>query len=250
MSDSTATATGPSTGPGGREPAAKPSALRRLGGLYLDILISSFFGWIVCFTFGWQAYWSSIVLFLLVAELLWCREHLNPTVGEFCVGIRYLTSSSAHVVADIKIINPKFKLNDYILLAGVGEITLSFIFLCGWTFCNQIIVLGMPVGQPFSLVYWVLSGLAFFACGASFLSGSKNTLWTVPPVQLWFVFDFYRSADPWGKLLKADQDYSPWFANAFATFAKLPGPLWFELFCCWSFFAILVVLLSRRQWVN
>jgi hypothetical protein len=250
MTGSTTTGTAGAPGSGGREPAAKPSASRRLASLYLDVLISGFFSWIVCFTFGWQSYWSSTVLILLVAELLWCRERLNPTVGEFCLGIRYLTSSSAHVVADIKVIHPKFKLNDYVLLAGMGEITLAFIFFCGWTFCDKVIVLGYPVGPPFSLVYWILSGLAFFACGASFLSGSKNTVWTVTPLQLLFVINFYLSADAWVKILKTEQDYSPWLSNVLEAFGKVPGSLWFELFCCWSVFTILVVFLSRRHWVN
>jgi hypothetical protein len=221
-----------------------------LASLYLDFLISAFLAWIVCFTFHWESDWSSMLLVLLVAELFWCRDRLHPTVGEFCLGIRYLTSSSSHVVADIKVVNPKLKLNDFILMAGIVEISLAFFFLCGWTFFNQVVFLTMAFGAPLSMVYWVLGGLLFFVCGASFLSASKNTTWIVPLAHVWFCLDLFKSADGWVKIIKENSADAPSVAALLAAWPKATGPLLTELFCLLSAYMIAVVFFSRRHWTH
>ncbi|MGH7740114.1 MAG: hypothetical protein ACREL1_08215 [bacterium] len=236
--------------PRGREPIVKPSVFRRLAGLYLDALIASFFSWLICFTFSWQREWNSMALVLLVAELFWCRDRLRTTVGEFCLGIRYLTSSSSHVVADIKIVNPKLKLNDFILIAGVAEISLAFVFFSGWTFLNQIALFNWSWGPPFSFIYWILIGLFFFACGASFLSGSKNTIWIVPAVHLWLILDLLKSAQAWTRIFRDGFADMPCASALLAAWPKSSGLLLIEFFCLFSFFVISVVFLSRRQWVH
>src|SRR5689334_11172946 len=107
-----------------RKPTPRPSAWRQLAAIYVDCLICAFVGWVVCFTFAWQGYWSSLALFLWIGEFMWCRNQLHPTAGEFCLGIRYLTSSSSQVVADIQVIHPKLKMNGFLLTAGIMELTL------------------------------------------------------------------------------------------------------------------------------
>jgi hypothetical protein len=233
-----------------REPITKPSILRRMASIYVDILVCAFLAWVVCFTFGWQAYWSSAILFVVVGELLWCRDRLHPTAGEFCVGIRYLTSSSTHVVADIQIIHPKLKLNNYILIAGVIELTLAFLTLSGWTFLSKAVLLGFSFGPPFSLIYWVMEGLAFFACSASLLSGSKIAPWLIIPIHLWLTFDFFKSAVVWRDILKSDLYYAPWVSNALSSIAGTNYASFVDLFSLWSLFLVMLVVLSRRHWVN
>jgi len=242
VSESTLASPGPR---GGREPITKPTLFRRLAGYYLDLLVSAFLAWIVCFTFRWQADWSSLALLILIAELFWCRDKLNPTIGEFCTGIRYLTSSSAHVVADIKIVNPKFKLNDFILLAGLVEITLAFAFFCGWTFLDQVAFLRLTFGPPLSLIYWTLAGLLFFMCGASFLGGSKNTPWVVILAHGWFSLDLFFSSDEWAARLR--EAFGPAGPTAWA---DLTGPHLTEFFCALSLYLIATAFFSRRHWTH
>ncbi len=117
--------------------SARPTVWRQFASKYVDVLICGFISWVVCFTFGWHTYWASMTLFLFFGEWFWCRDRLHPTAGEYCLGIRYLTSSSSQVVADIQVIQAKLKLNGFLLTAGIVEMTLAMLPLfSGWTFLS------------------------------------------------------------------------------------------------------------------
>src|SRR5581483_6728942 len=92
----------------------RPTLARQMAAKYVDVLAAGFIGWILCSTIGsWRPYWAQASIFLFFSQWLWFRHQLLPTVGEYFLGIRYLTSSSSQVVADIKIIQAKLKLNPY-----------------------------------------------------------------------------------------------------------------------------------------
>ncbi len=198
MTASTTTHTQP------RKQATRPTVWRILAGYYVDFLICGFLSWIVCFTFGWQSDWATLALFLFFGQAFWCRDRLQPTAGEFCVGIRYLTSASSQVVADIKVVHGKLKLNGFLLFAGITELTLAMLFFSGWTFLTKAVFFGLTFGPPLSVVYWALTGFAFFLCCGYFLSASKLAFLVVPGVHLLFLADLWVSRQAWGALLSQD----------------------------------------------
>lgn len=228
-----------------RKPTARPTLWRLLASKYVDILICGFIAWIVCYAFGWQTNWPSLSLFLWVGEFIWCRDRLNPTAGEFCLGIRYLTSSSSHVVAEIQVIQAKLKLNGYLLFAGVTELTLAILFFSGWTFFTKVVVWGFLFAGPFSLVYWIVAGLAFFLCSGYLLSGSKNALWVVPVIHLIFLVDFVKSSSDWRSLVDGI-----WIFMPIVHLLKDAPFHWVGLFGLWSLFLLGVLALSRKHLVN
>ena len=228
----------------------RPTVLRLLASKYVDLLICGFFAWVVCSTFSWQSLWASFTLFLWVGEVIWCRDRLNPTAGEYCLGIRYLTSSSSQVVADIQVIHPKLKLNGFLLTSGVVELTLAILFLCGWTVLGKAVFWGMPFGPPLSLAYWIISGFAFFLCSGYLLGGSKNALWIVPLVHLVLALDFFMSYPSWKALLQNDMFYPPWLSEAFIHVAKYQSFFLLEIFTLWSLFVALSLIFSRKLLVN
>lgn len=233
-----------------RKQTVRPSVWRLIASMYVDLLICGFIAWILSFTFGWQSHWPTVALFLLFTEVLWCRDRLNPTAGEYCLGIRYLTSSSSQVVADIKVINPKLKLNGALVFAGVVELTMAILLFCGWTFLGKVVVWGNVVNAPLSLIYWAVAGLAFFLCSGYLLSGFKYTPWVVLVIHGWFAADFFQSYPIWKELLQSDVFYTPWVSNLLMHLAKSQSFLFLELFGLWSFFVIGVLLFSRKHLVN
>ena len=176
------------TAPGdSKKKSPRPGTARILAGYYVDFLLSAFLSWVACFSFGAQNFWFWVTLFVWVLEVLWCRERLVPTAGEYVLGIRYMTSSSSHVVADIQVLHPKLVLNGFLLFGGVVDLTLAFLFLSGWTFLARAVVLGMAIESPWSLIYWVVSGLLFFLAATALLGGSKSAVWLVPLIHAWFL---------------------------------------------------------------
>ncbi len=239
-----------STGTEPRQPSARPSVWRLIGSQYVDLLMCGFVAWVVCFAFGWQTNWASLALFLWAGQLFWCRDRLHPTAGEYCLGIRYLTSSSSQVVADIQIVHAKLKLNEYLLVAGVVELTLAFLFLSGWTFLGKAVVFGVVLGSPYALVYWAFAGFAFFICGGYMLSGCKVALWVVPLVHVLFGLDFFISYPAWKELMQNNLFYTPWVWSALVAFAKSQSFFFLELFALWSCFVMGVLAFSRKHLVN
>jgi hypothetical protein len=228
----------------------RPSVARLLASKYVDILICGFIAWVVCFTFSWQSLWATLTLFLWVGEVIWCRDRLNPTAGEYCLGIRYLTSSSSQVVADIQVIHNKLRLNGFLVTAGVVEMTLAFLFFGGWTFLGKVAFLGFAFGPPLSLLYWAVAGFAFFLCCGSLLSGSKLALWIVPIVHACFLAEFFRSYPAWKNILQNDFSPHPWISEATLNLVKSESFIPLGIFVVWSFFVFASILLSRKHLVN
>jgi hypothetical protein len=161
-----------------------------------------------------------------------------------------LTSSSSQVVADIQVIHAKLKLNGFLLAAGVVELTLAFAFLTGWTFIEKAVVWGYSFGGPFSLLYWVPMGLAFFVCGGQILSGAKNSLWILLATHLVLGIEFVKSYPVWESFFKEAPSYTPWISALLVNLIKsqaiyLPG-----LFLFWTAFAAASLYFSRRHLVN
>ncbi len=206
--------------------------------------------WIVAFTFGWQSSWATLTLFLFFCEWFWCRDRLNPTAGEYCLGIRYLTSASSQVVADIQVVHNKVKLNGFLILLGVVELTTAILFLCGWTFMSKIAVWNIPVESPLSLLYWVVSGFAFFLCAGYVLSGSKNASWAVPIIHTFFALNFFQSRPLWEELLKTSVFANPWALGALIHLAQTQFFLLWEVFVVWSVFAFGMLVFSRKHLIN
>ncbi len=233
-----------------KKKSPRPGSIRQLAGYYVDLLFSAFLAWVACFTFNGQAYWLSITLFLWFAEVLWCRDRLIPTAGEFILGIRYMTSSSSHVVADIQVLHPKLVLNAFLVFGGVVDLTLSLMFLSGWTFLGRAVVVGIELPAPWPLVYWVGSGFLFFLAATSLLGGSKNAVWMVPLIHAWFVVDFYQSFRAWTDLVHHELIFTPWISAAMISLAKNQSSLILGLFSLYSLFLLVTVTFSRRHLVN
>jgi hypothetical protein len=233
-----------------RKQTSRPSMGRIIGSKYVDLLISGFISWLICFTFGWQTTWPTITLFLWVGEMFWCRDRLVPTVGEYCLGIRYLTSSSSQVVADIQVIHAKLKLNSFLLLAGIVELTAAFFFFCGWTFVGKAVVSGVVIDPGYSLFYWALVGFAFFVCSGYLLNGSKLALPVVPVVHGIMAIDFARSYPVWKDLMQNDLFYTPWIWGVVVHLAKSQPMIFLQVYAFWSVFVVLVLYFSRKLLVN
>lgn len=232
------------TPPGGKK-NTRPTLVRQVLAKYVDVLVCGFLGWILCFTIpGWRPYWAQAALFLFFSQWIWCREQLIPTAGEFFLGIRYLTSSSSQVVADIQVIQAKLKLNGYLIAAGIGDLTLAFTFLAGWTFFPNAVAFGFSFDPSLSVAYWAVSGLAFFVSAGYLLGGSRLSFAVVPSVHLFFCLDLSLSQPQWTTML---QGAAP---DILVTALKdLPLPF-FEAFAVWSLFVAGSLVLSRKHMVN
>ncbi len=233
-----------------RKPTARPTVWRLLSSKYVDLLICGFVAWLVCFAFGLQSFFISITTILWVVEWFWCRDRLIPTVGEYCLGIRYLTSSSSQVVADIQVIHNKLKLNGFLLGAGVVDLSLAILFFCGWTFLGKAVFLGIQVGPPLALVYWIFTGFLFFISSGNLLSGSKQALWVVPAAHLATGIEFFISYPVWKPLLENDLSYPPWVTPAFVHMIKSQSFFFLEVFGVWSLFVVASLVFSRKHLIN
>jgi hypothetical protein len=232
------------TPPGGKK-NTRPNLARQILAKYVDVLVCGFLGWIVCYTVpGWRPFWAQAALFLFFSQWIWCREQLIPTAGEFFLGIRYLTSSSSQVVADIQVIQAKLKLNGYLIAGGIVDLTLAFVFFAGWTFFPNAVVLGYSLDPSLSVLYWALSGLGFFVCAGYLLGGSKMALWAVPVIHVFFWLDFFLSQSQWTGFL---QGLSPAFLVD--QLKNLPLPF-YQIFGAWTLYVTGVLALSRKHMVN
>jgi hypothetical protein len=233
-----------------KKKSPRPSSVRILAGYYVDFLFVAFLSWVACFSFNGQSFWFWVTLIVWILEVVWCRDRLVPTAGEYIMGIRYMTSKSSHVVADIQVIHPKLVLNGYLLFGGVVDLSLSFYFLSGWTFLSKAVVLGMPLQPPWSLIYWVVSGLLFFLAASSLLGGSKSAVWLVPLIHAWFLADFQKSLTGWTGLLPNALIITPWVSVTLNALAKNQSTVMLGLFTLFSVYLLLVVAFSRKHLVN
>jgi hypothetical protein len=233
-----------------RKQTARPTVWRQLASKYVDLLICGFLAWVASFTFGWRPYWLHLALFLWVAEVFWCRDRLNPTAGEYCLGIRYLTSSSSQVVADIQVIHAKLKLNGALLFAGVVELTLAILCLSGWTLLPNAASFGEALAPPLSLLYWIVAGLSFFLCSGYLLSGSKLALWAVPLIHVLLSGDLFVSRPEWIALLSGGLSSSPALLGVLLRSAHGPSFLLPEIFVSWSLLLVGILIVSRKHLVN
>ncbi len=235
-----------STHPQPGKKSARPTVWRQFASKYVDVLICGFISWVVCFTFGLHSYWASMTLFLFVIEVFWCRDRLNPTAGEYFLGIRYLTSSSSQVVADIQVIHAKLKLNSFLLTAGVVELTIAIFLFSGWTFLSQAPAFGFYVAPPLSLIYWALAGFAFFLCSGYLLSGSKLAFGIIPAVHVFFLVDLFLSRPLWNTLLQNADTAASGLAHA----ARMQSFPLLDFFILWSLFVLLTLIFSRKHLIN
>jgi hypothetical protein len=177
-----------------------------------------------------------------VAETLWCRDRLRPTAGEFCLGIRYLTSSSSQVVADIQVLHSKLKLNGFLVAAGVVELTLAVLLLSGWTFLGKAAALGWVLPAPLSMVYWALMGIGCFTCGGLILGASRQALWAVPAIHAIMAADLRWSQGAWGNVLREDV----LLTGGSGSWGAVAPFLW-QAFLLWGIIAAAGLALSRKH---
>jgi len=237
MTTSTSTA-------GSKKQNTRPTLWRVAASKYVDLLFAGFIAWVACFAFGWPSAWSSLAIFLWVAETLWCRDRLHPTAGEFCLGIRYLTSSSSQVVADIQVVHPKLRLNGFLVAGGILELTLAVVFFSGWTFLGKAAFLALVLEPPLPMLYWGLMGLGSFICGGLVLGGSRAALWGVPSLHLLTALDLRWSQEAWRSILRSEGPTAGWVAKV---------PAWVGPWESAALLALVLtvgLLLSRKHLVN
>ncbi len=192
--------TAPATG---RVPAKRPSFGRRLGAVYLDLLLSAFLAWVLATAFSIRGEWSTLTFGLYLLQYVVCRGALRPSLGDFFMGIRYLSSSSKQVVADIRVVNPKVPLNGFLLLAGVVEITLAVLSFALWTVMDRSVLLGQTLTLPTAFLWDTCLGFLYFLSAALLLSASRNAVWVVPILHGILVSEAVVSLQAWQRLLAA-----------------------------------------------
>ncbi len=166
------------------------------------------------------------------------------------MGIRYLTSSSSQVVADIQVIHSKLRLNGFLLSAGVAELTLALAFLGGWTFLNKAAVWNFQVAPALSWTFWVGAGLAFFVCGASILSGSRTAQEIFLVVHSALCADILKSGPAWESLAKDPASFTHWVPLALMNGLRASLPFLPEVFIVLSAAGVVILFFSRRHLVN
>lgn len=233
-----------------KKKSPRPGSVRVLAAYYVDFLFSAFLAWVICFSFESQPFWLWVTLIAWAGEAWWCHYRLIPTAGQYLLGIRYMKSSSSHVVADILVLHPKLVLNGFLLFGGVVDLTFSFGFLSGWTFLDGAAVGGVALQTPWSLIYWVVSGILFFLAATSMLGGSKNALWLVPLIHAWFSIDFHQSFQAWAGQFHTDLIFTPWISSAMISLAKSQSSLTLGLFTLFSGYLLVTVAFSRKHLVN
>ena len=232
-----------------RPPARRPTAWRRFGASYLDMLFSAFLAWVSCHAFQAHDEWFFVFITIYFIQAVFCRGNLKPTLWEATLGVRYLMSTSNQVVADIKVVNPKLKLNAFLMAAGVVEISLALAVLSLWTVLDQAASWGTVLKEPTSFLYYGGFGILLFLCAASLLSGSRNARWAVPIVHAGLLLDHFVSAAKWLEILPGKEVLWPWAAKA----AKIePGLVASALlfFAAWSLVLAVGTGLSRKYLVQ
>ncbi len=241
---------GQAAAPGsGRQPARRPSVWRKIAAAYLDFLFSSFLGWITATAFGAREQWTFLAIAFLLTGVFLCRNFLKPTLGDLFMNIRYLSSSSNQVVADIRVVNPKLRLNPFLLLAGTLETTLAMIALSAWTVLDQAVSWGVLWKGPSSFLYYASCGFLLFLCGAALLCGSRNARWAAPITHAVLLGDLFLSAELWLQTLPGQEILLPWYDK--------PAPVTREalvaaavIFAAWSVVLSVGLVFSRKHLVQ
>jgi hypothetical protein len=232
--------------PTGRQPAKRPSAWRKFGAFYLDALFATFIGWMLADAFAVRDSWSTITLGLYVLQNFICRGTLKPTVGDFFMGIRYLSSSSNQVVADIRIINPKLKLSGFLLFAGAVETTWAVLSFSLWTFLDKAVFLGHVLENPNSFLFYTIFGFLMFFCATLLLSTSRKAQWTVPIIHGCLLLELIQSATHWLTLIPSVEITLPWAEKA----ARINGDVTAAFVLAFGFWTLVImagVYFSRKN---
>jgi hypothetical protein len=232
----------------GRTPAKRPSGWRRLGSLYLDMLFSSFLGWVLATAFTAKPSWPTFALAFYVIQNFFCRGTFKPTLGDAFLGIRYLASASKQVVADIRVVNPKVKVNGFLLVAGVVEITFALIALSLWTAMDKAVFLGRELNNPGAFFYDTVLGLILFGCASQLLSASQNVKWSIPIAHACILLELVQSASKWFALIPTMEGVLPW-SKAAPLNALVPEVV-LMAFVLWSVVLMGGVYFSRKILVN
>lgn len=233
----------------GRQPAQRPSAWRRFGAFYLDVLFASCLGWFLATALTVKDVWPTFMLGLYVVQNFICRGTLRPTLGEKFMGLRYLSSSSNQVVADIQVVNQKVKLNAFLLLAGAVETTWALLALSLWTVLDKAIFLGRVIPNPSAFLFDTLLGILLVVAAGMLLSASRAALWAVPALHALLLAELSRSYAAWLEFVPSQDLLLPWAEKA----SKLPPAVpevVLILFTAWSLALAVGIVFSRKYLVN
>ena len=220
----------------GSRKTARPSFLRKSVAFLLDFFLSSLLAWDLAVAVGDRSLAVSLGLTLLFGIRLWFRGRIQPTPGEFSMGIRYLTSSSRQVVAEIQVLNPKLRLNTALLASGVAEMLLAFGCLAAWTRCDLVAPFGQVVEGASAFGVWLLIGALHLACSFYILSGSRLARSRVPMVHALTAILIGWDLSAWTLCLPATM--SSWIRPAFIAY------------CVESVLLGIVLVLSRNHLVH
>jgi hypothetical protein len=240
---------GQAAAPGtGRQPARRPSVWRKLGAAYLDFLFACFLGWVGMASSQAKDEWALLAAALLLAQSFICRAILKPTLGDFFMNIRYLTSSSNQVVADIRVVNPKVKMNGFLLVAGIGETTWAVFGLSAWTLFDHSASLGVELSSASSFLYYVVFGFLMLLSASSLLSGARTARWAVPGAHVVILIDQLVSARLWLHALSDQEVLWPWAEKA-VRISPEGVSMFLLLFAVWSVILSIGIAFSRRHLV-
>jgi len=187
---------------------------RKIGASYLDFLFACFLGYVGAVAFQTREDWALYAAILLLLQVFLCRAMLKPTLGDLFMNIRYLTSASNQVVADIRVVNPKVKLNGFLLAAGILETTWAVFGLSAWTLFDQAASFGAVRGGALSFIYYTAFGFLLLLCASSLLSASKASRWAVPGIHALVLSDHLASYGAWQEALKGHAVLWPWADKA------------------------------------
>jgi hypothetical protein len=149
------------------------------------------------------------------------------------MGIRYLTSKSSQVIAQIQVLDPRSRLNGPLLVAGLVETTLAFAALAAWTVLDRAVVLGrILVGGP-AFLFWLISGALLLTCAFRILSGSRSAPWRVP-------------LDHAVLAVAAGADLGPWTGDLHTGWRSLTAA-GFAGFAAWTVALTGILVLSRAH---
>lgn len=232
-----------------RQPAKRPSAWRKLGSFYLDLLFASFLGWIICNAFAARIHWPTVSVGLYLVQSIICRGTLKPTLGDYFMGIRYLASASNQVVADIRVVNSKSKLNGFLLFAGIFETTWAVLGLSLWTVLDKTVLLGKVQDNPIAFLHYTTLGFLMFVSSALLLSTSQNAKWFVPIVHGCILLELFQSAVPWLNLFPTLEINLPWAEKAALLSSNVPATV-ILVFVVWSLVISIGVAMTRKILVN
>ncbi len=180
-----------------------------------------------------EALFVPLALVVLAGMRIWFRDRIRPTPGEFAMGIRYLTSKSSQVVAEIQVLDRRHRLNAPLLFAGVLETTLAFAGLAAWTVLDRAVLLGRVVDDPMAFLTLLAAAALQMTAAFHVLSGSRTALSSVPAAHAILILLAVPSLDAWPSVLPAP----------FASF--VPG--FFAAYVAWSILLGIILFLSRSR---